>query len=74
MKAKGDILTLQGISKNEEVEEHEIESSDSTMIEKMMAEEAARRADEATKAKKRGWSINLPNSTQTDLVRVSTRF
>ena len=43
------------------------------MIEKMMAEEAARRAEETTKAKKRGWSINLPNSTQTDLVRVSTR-
>ena len=37
------------------------------MIEKMMAEEAARRAEETTKAKKRGWSINLPNSTQTDL-------
>ena len=44
------------------------------MIEKMMAEEAARRAEETTKAKKRGWSINLPNSTQTDLVRVSIRF
>ena len=44
------------------------------MIEKMMAEEAARRAEETTKAKKRGWSINLPNSTQTDLVRVSTRL
>ena len=42
------------------------------MIEKMMAEEAARRAEETTKAKKRGWSINLPNSTQTDLVGVST--
>jgi len=68
LKAKGDILTLRGITKNEEVEEHEVESSDSTMIEKMMAEEAARRAEETTKAKKRGWSINLPNSTQTDLV------
>ena len=44
------------------------------MIEKMMAEEAARRAEETTKAKKRGWSINLPNSTQTDLVRVFIRF
>ena len=44
------------------------------MIEKMMAEEAARRAEETTKAKKRGWSISLPNSTQTDLVRVFILF
>ena len=61
-------MTLQGIAANENVEEQEVESSDSTMIEKMMAEEAARRAEESIKAKKRGWSIELPNSTQTDLV------
>ena len=72
LKAKGDILTLQGItSASEDVEEQEVESSDSTMIEKMMAEEAARRAEENMKAKKRGWSITLPNSTQTDLVRTA---